>query len=122
MTPSNLPDPKSLHPCLTPACLPAGGGETEEGRSLCNHRRSYRFFIDSISPNCTFPASPCDSYESLLAGECFPCGPNIPCGQMGYYADRFSARGKLYLITREDEPFCGEMGCWDRMGKGGEAA
>ena len=42
---------------------------------------------------------------------------------MGYYADRFSARGKLYLITREDEPFCGEM-CilWRRVGRGWRGA
>ncbi|XP_037077008.1 pancreatic triacylglycerol lipase-like [Pollicipes pollicipes] len=77
-----------------------------DGRSLCNHRRSYRFFIDSISPLCTFPAVPCDSYESLLAGDCFPCGGSNVCGQMGYYADRSSARGKLFLVTREEEPFC----------------
>lgn len=37
-----------------------------EGRSLCNHRRAYKFFIDSVAPNCQFPAFPCDSYEDFI--------------------------------------------------------
>lgn len=28
------------------------------------------------------------------------------CGNMGYYADKSSGRGQLYLVTREEEPFC----------------
>lgn len=76
------------------------------GRSLCNHRRSYRFFIDSISPICLFPAMQCENYDKLLSGECFPCIDRKQCGNMGYYADKSEARGKLYLITREGEPFC----------------
>lgn len=27
---------------------------------------------------------------------------------MGYYADRSKGRGQLYLITRDEEPFCGK--------------
>ena len=46
-----------------------------EGRSLCNHRRAYKFFIDSVAPRCLFPAFPCESYESYLKGNCFHC-PN----------------------------------------------
>ena len=80
-----------------------------EARSLCNHRRAYKFFTDSVSPRCHFPAAPCDSYESFLQGRCFPCDPpSRPCGNMGYYADRALARGALYLVTRDEEPFCGE--------------
>ena len=30
------------------------------------------------------------------------------CGQLGYYSDRAKGRGSLYLLTREEEPFCGE--------------
>ncbi|RZC36887.1 Lipase and/or Abhydrolase 6 domain containing protein [Asbolus verrucosus] len=44
-----------------------------EGRSLCNHRRAYKFFTDSVSPRCHFPAFPCESYEDFLSGKCFPC-------------------------------------------------
>jgi len=81
-----------------------------EGRSLCNHRRAYKFFTDSVSPKCRFPAFPCDDgYEGLLRGDCFPCGMNSldrPCGDMGYYSNESPARGQLYLVTRDEEPFC----------------
>ncbi|KAJ8928227.1 hypothetical protein NQ314_019174 [Rhamnusium bicolor] len=79
---------------------------TVEGRSLCNHRRAYKFFIDSVSPRCHFPAFPCESYEDFLTGKCFPCTDERVCGNMGYYADRSKGRGQLYLITRDEEPFC----------------
>lgn len=77
-----------------------------EGRSLCNHRRAYKFFTDSVSPRCHFPAFPCENYEDFLGGNCFPCTDNTNCGNMGYYADRSKGRGQLYLITRDEEPFC----------------
>ncbi|GJQ83861.1 hypothetical protein Trydic_g6739 [Trypoxylus dichotomus] len=77
-----------------------------EGRSLCNHRRAYKFFTDSIHPRCHFPAFPCQSYDDFLAGHCFPCTEERKCGNMGYYADRAKGRGQLYLITRDEEPFC----------------
>ncbi|KAG7203906.1 hypothetical protein KM043_013265 [Ampulex compressa] len=81
-----------------------------EGKSLCNHRRAYKFFTDSVSPKCRFPAFPCENgYDGLLKGDCFPCDPNgvnNGCGDMGYYSDESSARGQLYLVTRDEEPFC----------------
>ncbi|XP_026485773.2 uncharacterized protein LOC113393211 [Vanessa tameamea] len=77
-----------------------------EGRSLCNHRRAYKFFTDSVSPKCHFPAFPCSDYDSFLEGRCFPCDGDHRCGNMGYYADRSLGRGQLYLLTREEEPFC----------------
>ncbi|XP_059048255.1 uncharacterized protein LOC131843600 [Achroia grisella] len=77
-----------------------------EGRSLCNHRRAYKFFTDSVSPKCHFPAFPCTNYDTFLEGRCFPCDSQRRCGNMGYYADRSLGRGQLYLLTREEEPFC----------------
>lgn len=77
-----------------------------EGRSLCNHRRAYKFFTDSVSPKCHFPAFPCSDYDTFLEGRCFPCDGSRRCGNMGYYADRSLGRGQLYLLTREEEPFC----------------
>lgn len=77
-----------------------------EGRSLCNHRRAYKFFTDSVSPRCHFPSFPCESYDKFLEGHCFPCNGDRRCGNMGYFADRSNGRGTLFLITREEEPFC----------------
>nr|XP_018906706.1 PREDICTED: uncharacterized protein LOC109036788 [Bemisia tabaci]XP_018906707.1 PREDICTED: uncharacterized protein LOC109036788 [Bemisia tabaci] len=76
------------------------------GRSLCNHRRAYKFFTDSVSPRCHFPAVACESYDKYLKGECFTCKDETECGNMGYYADKSNGRGTLYLLTREEEPFC----------------
>ncbi|KAM8720381.1 hypothetical protein ACLKA7_006431 [Drosophila subpalustris] len=92
----------------------AQAAEDEEGRSLCNHRRAYKFFIDSVAPRCMFPAFPCANYDDFLKGKCFPCAQDdedlaegVPrCGNMGYYADKSTGRGQLYLLTREEEPFC----------------
>lgn len=80
-------------------------GAALEARSLCNHRRAYKFFTDSVSPRCLFPSIPCHSYDAFLNGECFPC-KSKSCPNMGYYADDTKARGTLYLITRDEEPFC----------------
>uniref|UniRef100_A0A182K958 Lipase domain-containing protein n=1 Tax=Anopheles christyi TaxID=43041 RepID=A0A182K958_9DIPT len=86
---------------------------TVEGRSLCNHRRAYKFFIDSVAPRCHFPAFPCESYDQFAAGECFDCGTtgngtSSACGRMGYYATSrdVGGYGQLYLRTRDEEPYC----------------
>uniref|UniRef100_A0A182QHI1 Lipase domain-containing protein n=1 Tax=Anopheles farauti TaxID=69004 RepID=A0A182QHI1_9DIPT len=85
---------------------------TVEGRSLCNHRRAYKFFIDSVAPRCHFPAFPCESYDQFAAGECFDCGGTngtaSACGHMGYYATNrdVGGYGQLYLRTRDEEPYC----------------
>lgn len=86
---------------------------TGNWNSLCNHRRAFRFFIDSIVSNCTFNAFVCDSYENYLKGECFKCDqPNDTnrwsrCSNMGYYANHSPGRGTMYLVTRDSQPFCG---------------
>lgn len=65
-----------------------------------------------MAPRCLFPSFPCDSYDDFLKGHCFPCdkaqetSSDAKCGNMGYYADRSTGRGQLYLVTREEEPFC----------------
>ncbi|EFX80967.1 hypothetical protein DAPPUDRAFT_50682 [Daphnia pulex] len=78
----------------------------ENGRSLCNHRRAYKLFTDSVVPGCHFPAFACESYEKLLEGDCFPCTDAERCSNMGFYADKSPGRGIMYLATREEEPFC----------------
>ncbi|XP_053678047.1 uncharacterized protein LOC128728444 [Anopheles nili] len=87
---------------------------TVEGRSLCNHRRAYKFFIDSVAPRCHFPAFPCESYDQFAAGACFECArtgngsAGSACGHMGYYAASrdVGGFGQLYLRTRDEEPYC----------------
>lgn len=77
-------------------------------RYLCNHRRAYKLFTDSISPGCVFTSFPCDDYDKFQAGECFSCGTaGQECGKLGYYSDQSKGRGSLYLLTRDEEPFCG---------------
>lgn len=66
-------------------------------------------FTNSISPKCRFRAFPCESYEKYETGACFTCGEDNKCGQLGYYSDEAPGRGSLYLLTREEEPFCGNQ-------------
>ncbi|KAH9526200.1 hypothetical protein DERF_000300 [Dermatophagoides farinae] len=74
---------------------------------LCNHRRAFRFFIDSVHQDCTFRAFSCTSYEDYVRGLCFYCGPDgRRCSNMGYFANLSQGRGQMYLITRDKEPFC----------------
>lgn len=76
--------------------------------SLCNHRRAFRFFIDSTRSTCTFRAFACSSYEEYVKGNCFSCGHDgSKCSNMGYFAHLSKGRGNMYLVTREKEPFCG---------------
>ncbi|XP_037778198.1 uncharacterized protein LOC119574971 [Penaeus monodon] len=74
-----------------------------DGRYLCNHRRGYKYYLDSIAPICKFPSFVCRDFESFVRGDCFPCEK---CGNMGYFADQAEGRGQLYLVTRDTEPFC----------------
>ena len=42
-------------------------------------------------------------------GACFSCNSKLgECGQLGYYSDKAPGRGSLYLLTRDEEPFCGK--------------
>lgn len=86
-------------------CTPTSPTATEgDGRYLCNHRRGYKYYLDSVAPVCRFPAFVCRDYETFLQGDCFPCQG---CGNMGYFANQAEGRGQLYLVTRDTEPFCG---------------
>ncbi|CAG2176206.1 unnamed protein product, partial [Oppiella nova] len=74
--------------------------------SLCNHRRAFRFFIDSIIKTCTFRAFACDTYENYLRGDCFACGSDgVQCSNMGYFAHKSTGRGNMYLVTRETNQY-----------------
>ncbi|XP_076345892.1 pancreatic triacylglycerol lipase-like [Tachypleus tridentatus] len=77
-------------------------------KSLCHHRRALRFFMNSLMPSCSFPSVACDSYEDFVRGDCFTCFEDA-CGNMGYYADKSARQGRMYLLTRAAEPFCGNQ-------------
>ncbi|TRY75617.1 hypothetical protein TCAL_07503 [Tigriopus californicus] len=82
----------------------------ETYRYLCNHRRAYKLFTNSISPKCKFNAFPCESYEKFESGACFSCNSKLgECGHLGYYSNQAPGRGSLYLLTRDEEPFCGNQ-------------
>ena len=51
--------------------------KNESYRYLCNHRRAYKLFTDSLSPKCKFTAFPCESYEKFESGQCFSCGGEV---------------------------------------------
>ncbi|XP_052686465.1 pancreatic lipase-related protein 2-like [Crassostrea angulata] len=74
----------------------------------CSHGRAHVYFTESILTDCPFTAFPCDSYQNFSRGECMTCGTR-GCSQMGYYADQYTARGKMYLVTQSNEhgPYCG---------------
>lgn len=75
---------------------------------LCNHRRAFHFFIESVHHECTFKAFSCSNYEEFLKGNCFDCGDQgQKCSNMGYYSNLSLGRGPMYLMTRDREPFCG---------------
>ncbi|KAK7071812.1 hypothetical protein SK128_001891 [Halocaridina rubra] len=74
-----------------------------DGRYLCNHRRGYQYYLNSVAPICKFPSFVCRDYETFLQGSCFPCKS---CGSMGYFSNKAEGRGQLYLVTRDTEPFC----------------
>jgi hypothetical protein len=90
---------------------------------LCDHRRSWQYFVDSIlvaEDDCPYTTVPCpdlDNFdEDFLDGNCFSCdsdGDGIDdCGRLGYHAQESPGRGKQYLRTHraEDSPdtFCGK--------------
>ncbi|KAI1290044.1 Pancreatic triacylglycerol lipase [Halotydeus destructor] len=70
-------------------------------QSLCHHRRSFKYFIDSIN-GCPYRAFKCpNGYDDFLRGNCFQ-----DSATMGYHASESTGRGNYYLATRERQPFC----------------
>ena len=52
---------------LSSAYGPGAGSTNATARYLCNHRRAYKLFTNSISPKCSsFVAFPCESYEKSV--------------------------------------------------------
>ncbi|GAB6028920.1 hypothetical protein CHUAL_004718 [Chamberlinius hualienensis] len=84
---------------------------------MCNHKRSYMYFLESINTDCPMLSSPCDSWENYTDGKCFDCESN-ECNRMGFHAlksnlstipndltENFNHK-KYYLILGSRRPFC----------------
>uniref|UniRef100_A0A8C3LN49 Triacylglycerol lipase n=1 Tax=Chrysolophus pictus TaxID=9089 RepID=A0A8C3LN49_CHRPC len=79
-------------------------------RSLgCGHKRSLRYYAESIITPNGFVGYQCETYRAFISGACFPC-PKGGCPLMGHYADVFSHKTekeqqKVYLNTGPRSPF-----------------
>ena len=68
----------------------------------CDHQRAVQLWTNSFDTNCM--ACPCDSYESLINGECdYPCRrPNI----LGFYSSPVIQKTVYYMKTTDKAPYC----------------
>ncbi|XP_038073630.1 pancreatic lipase-related protein 2-like [Patiria miniata] len=77
-----------------------------ESELKCSHFRAVYYFTESIqTTQCQFASYPCSSWDEFLNGQCSDCGA-LGCPSMGYRADSTLARGKFYLQTASQEPYC----------------
>ncbi|XP_009474375.1 PREDICTED: pancreatic lipase-related protein 2-like [Nipponia nippon] len=81
-----------------------------EYRSIgCGHKRSLRYYAESIIIPNGFVGYQCETYQAFVLGDCFPC-PKEGCPLMGHYADKFSHKTekeqqKVYLNTGPSPPY-----------------
>ncbi|KAL3869306.1 hypothetical protein ACJMK2_042000 [Sinanodonta woodiana] len=76
-----------------------------EGAVACSHERSYELFTESINSACPFRAYPCTSADEFHNGKCLRCHQD-DCSEMGLNANKYSARGSLYLETEATSNYC----------------
>jgi hypothetical protein len=75
----------------------------------CSHNRAHALYSESISSaNCSFIGYKCTSFEDYLNGKCLTCNQNS-CSQIGYHAKMSKSTGKMFIITRDVSPFCGNQ-------------
>ncbi|XP_022105423.1 pancreatic lipase-related protein 2-like [Acanthaster planci] len=80
-----------------------------ESELKCSHFRAVYYFTESIpSTECQFTAYPCSGWDKFLTGQCESCGV-LGCPVMGYRTVNTLARGKFYLKTASQAPFCEEI-------------
>nr|XP_010311918.1 PREDICTED: pancreatic lipase-related protein 2-like [Balearica regulorum gibbericeps] len=75
----------------------------------CGHKRSLRYYAESIITPNGFVGYQCESYRAFVLGDCFPC-PKEGCPLMGHYADKFlhkteKEQQKVYLNTGPSSPY-----------------
>uniref|UniRef100_A0A8C2UCG1 Triacylglycerol lipase n=1 Tax=Coturnix japonica TaxID=93934 RepID=A0A8C2UCG1_COTJA len=129
--PSNL-TPGILQTCGHLDFYPNGGKKMPGCRELllcslcidveslgCGHKRSLRYYAESIITPNGFVGYQCETYR----GACFPC-PKGGCPLMGHYADVFSHKTekdqqRVYLNTGPHSPFARK--CWSLGDESGVA-
>ncbi|XP_072787395.1 pancreatic lipase-related protein 2-like isoform X3 [Taeniopygia guttata] len=82
---------------------------TAYGSFGCGHKRSLRYYAESIITPDGFVGYQCDTYRQFVLGDCFPC-PEEGCPLMGHYADKFLRKTekehqKVYLNTGSSPPY-----------------
>uniref|UniRef100_A0A672TFY6 Triacylglycerol lipase n=1 Tax=Strigops habroptila TaxID=2489341 RepID=A0A672TFY6_STRHB len=75
----------------------------------CGHKRSLRYYAESIITPNGFVGYQCETYRAFVLGDCFPC-PKEGCPLMGHYADQFlhkteKEQKKVYLNTGPSSPY-----------------
>uniref|UniRef100_A0A8C0VBD9 Triacylglycerol lipase n=1 Tax=Cyanistes caeruleus TaxID=156563 RepID=A0A8C0VBD9_CYACU len=75
----------------------------------CGHKRSLRYYAESIMTPNGFVGYLCDTYREFVLVNCFPC-PEEGCPLMGHYADTFlhktaKEEQKVYLNTGPSPPY-----------------
>uniref|UniRef100_A0A663EHQ1 Triacylglycerol lipase n=1 Tax=Aquila chrysaetos chrysaetos TaxID=223781 RepID=A0A663EHQ1_AQUCH len=85
-----------------------------EYRSIgCGHKRSLRYYAESIITPNGFVGYRCETYRAFVLGDCFPC-PKEGCPLMGHYADKFlhkteKEQQKVYLNTGPSPPYARKL-------------
>jgi hypothetical protein len=84
------------------------GGQSEAAyeQSSCSHVRAIGYFTESINSDCPYTAFPCHDFNGFMDGKCLVC-PISGCAQMGFYSMYSLGRGKMFLTTKSNSPFCG---------------
>ncbi|XP_066303786.1 pancreatic triacylglycerol lipase-like [Branchiostoma lanceolatum] len=75
----------------------------------CSHFRAYKFYTESVSSRCQFPAYRCPNWDTFSRnrGQCDLCGharlSNGACSVMGYPSINYpDSQGSMYLKTIMD--------------------
>ncbi|ESO92411.1 hypothetical protein LOTGIDRAFT_216933 [Lottia gigantea] len=73
----------------------------------CSHHRAISYFLETLQQNqtCQFQAYPCSTFKDYLKGSCTSCGDG-PCPVLGYRSIDSHRKGKYYLKTNSQSPFC----------------
>lgn len=71
---------------------------------VCSHARAIDYFEESLKGSCVFWARLQCTDPNNIPGSCKKCGDR--CARLGYLSDTIGRRGKFYLQTNDDEPFC----------------